>query len=196
MTVVLRRILVSAAVAAIVAVAAIGAARATAPTEPVHVVPGQIGVAPAPATVPVAPGAADPGDDALTAELDAVLAADQASPSAAPRAGERIAVRGQLRRLAAWRRLVHATVVVDLKAGGLTTIQLDHGTISAMTSTTLTIAEAGGGSVSVALGDETRVRRDGAKAAAADLRNGDEVFVMSKVEAGGASAYLVVVPKS
>lgn len=196
MTFVLRRILVSAAVAAVVAVAAIGAARATAPTGPAPVVPGTVAAAPEPSVGPDAVGAADPGDDALTTELDAILAADQASPSAGPRAGERIGVRGQLRRLAAWRRLVHATVVVDLKAGGLTTVQLDHGTISAVTAATLTISEAGGGSVSVALGDETRVRHDGGKAAVSDLKTGDEVFAISKVENGGTSAYLVVVPKS
>ena len=34
-----------------------------------------------------------------------------------------------------------------------------------------------------------------AKAAVADLKTADEVFVMSKVEAGGTTAYLVVVPR-
>jgi hypothetical protein len=98
--------------------------------------------------------------------------------------------------LAAARRLVHATVVVDLKNGGLTTIQLDHGTVSTVGTTSLTIAEAGGGSVTVTLGADTRVRRDGAKAAIADLKPADEVFVMSKVAADGTTAYLVVVPKA
>ena len=78
--------------------------------------------------------------------------------------------------------------------GGLTTIQLDHGTISAVSATSLTVKEAGDATASVTLGDQTRVRRNAAKAAVADLKVGDEVFVMSKVEAGGTVAYLVVVP--
>jgi hypothetical protein len=59
----------------------------------------------------------------------------------------------------------------------------------------LTIAETGGTSVTVTVGDETRVRRNGEKAKVGDLQKGDEVFVMSKVESGGTVAYLVVVPK-
>ena len=46
------------------------------------------------------------------------------------------------------------------------------------------------------LSGERRVRRDGAKAAIADLKTGDAVRVMSKVEASGTTAYLVVVPKN
>jgi hypothetical protein len=181
MTLVLRRTLLIAAAALVLGLAAIGAARVVAGDA---VLPRPVAVAPA--TV----GTAAVGDP-FVAELDAVLAADQAPVPAA-----QAATRGQLRRLAAWSRLVHATVVVDLPAlGGLTTIQLDHGTISAVGATSLTIAEAGGGSVTVTLGDETRVRRAGAKAAIADLKAGDEVFVMSKVGAGGTEGYLVVIPK-
>jgi len=185
MTLLLRRALVIAGAAILIAIATMGIVRATS----------------APAPPPAAPLAAVPaaGDAAVAADLDpeladgldAILAADQtnaASGAAGPR--------GQLRRLAAWGRLVHATVVVDLKKGGLTTIQLDHGAISAVGATTLTISETGGGSVTVALGDESHVRRNGEKAAIADLKKADEVFVLSKVEAGGTTAYLVVVPKN
>jgi len=185
MTLLLRRSLVIAGVAVLIAVATVGIVRATS----------------APPPSPGAPLAAVPaaGDAAVAADLDpeladgldAVLAVDQTN--AAPDAA---GPRGQLRRLAAWRRLVHATVVVDLRQGGLATIQLDHGTISAVGATTLTISEAGGGSVTVALGDESHIRRNGEKAAIADLKRADEVFVMSKVEAGGTTAYLVVVPRS
>ncbi len=136
-----------------------------------------------------------PADDAIAAQVDAVLAADQtAATTAAPGKVNR-AVAG-LRRLAAARKLVHATVVVNLpKLGGLTTIQLDHGTISAVGTTSLSVAETGGTTATVFLGDETRVRKNAAKAAVADLKTGDEVFVMSKVDGGKAEAYLVVVPK-
>lgn len=142
-------------------------------------------------------GAATAGssDPAFSGEIDALLAADQsAAPNPAAAGRARIAVAG-LRRLAAARHLVHATVVVDLpRLGGLTTIELDHGTISAVSPTALTIKEAGDTSATVVLGDETRVRKHAVKAGIGDLKVGDEVFVMSKVEAGGTDAYLVVVP--
>jgi len=159
------------------------------------------GFLPAPAAGANASTAAAAGANAQTAddasianELDAILAADQASP--APQAARIRLAAGPLRRLAAARRLVHATVVLDLPKGGLTTIQIDHGTIASVGTTSLTIAETGGGSPTVTLGTETRVRRNGAKAAIGDLKTGDEVFVMSKVGSGGTVAYLVVVPKS
>jgi hypothetical protein len=186
MTILVRRTIVIATAAVVVALVAIGMLRATS-------LPGAAPALPAavPAALAVAPAAGNTlVDDALGADLDAILAADQTT-AAPPRA----AARGDLRRLAAWRRLVHATVVVDLKQGGLTTIQLDHGRISAVNASSVTIAEAGGGSVTVALGDETRVRRNAAKAAIADLRTADDVFVISKVEAGGTTAYLIVVPR-
>jgi hypothetical protein len=184
MTLVLRRILITATIAVLVGLAAIGVARATAPAQP----------APLPASAAAAAAAAEVESDSaegadVALELDAILTAETT-----PAAGKGLA-RGELRRLAAWSRLVHATVVVDLKEGGLTTVQLDHGTISAVSATSLTVSEAGGGSVTVVLGAETRVRRAGAKAAVADLKSADEVFVMSKVEADGTGAYLVVVPR-
>ena len=128
---------------------------------------------------------------AIAGELDAILAAERATaPGGQLRAG-----RGELRRLAAWRRLVHATIVVDLPEKGLTTVQLDRGTVSAVSADSLSIAEAGGTSVTITLGAETRVRKDGKKAAVADLKVGDEVFAMSLVEGSSSEAYLVVVPR-
>jgi hypothetical protein len=191
MTLTFRRILATAGAAILLTVAAIGFVRATTPATSTAATSPATAALAAPAVVPAAAAGLD---DQVAGELDAILAADQsAAPQAAP-AG-RIG-RGQLRRLAAWRHLVHATVVVDLDKVGLTTIQLDHGTISAVSTSSLTISETGGGSVTIALGSETRVRRDAARAAAADLETADEVFVMSKVEPGGSTAYLVVVPKA
>lgn len=144
----------------------------------------------------------DTADPAVIGDIDALLAADvtadpqpAAGASAAPRKNT-VAIAG-LRRLAAARRLVHGTVVVDLpKFGGLTTIQLDHGTISAVSASSVTVTETGSAPVTVRLGDATRVRRHGARAAVADLATGDDVFVLSRVEPSGAEAYLVVVSKS
>jgi hypothetical protein len=143
---------------------------------------------------PLGAATAGSSDPAFAGEIDALLAADQsAAPNPAAAGRAKIAVAG-LRRLAVARHLVHATVVVDLpRLGGLTTIQLDHGTISAVSPTALTIKEAGDTSATVVL-DETRVRKHAVKAGIGDLKVGDEVFVMSKVEGGGTDAYLVVVP--
>jgi hypothetical protein len=191
----LGRIFATTGTAILLAVAAIGVVRATAPapsTSPATAALTAPTIAPTTGMAGMAGTAAL--DDQVAGELDAILAADQTATPQGASAG-RIA-RGQLRRLAAWRHLVHATVVVDLDKVGLTTIQLDHGTVSAVSATSLTISETGGGSVTIALGADTRVRRDGAKAAVADLKTTDELFVMSKVESGGSTAYLVVVPKA
>jgi hypothetical protein len=134
---------------------------------------------------------------AVVDQIDALLAADQTTAAPAAGAGRVNKAVAGLRRLAAARKLVHATVVVDLpKLGGLTTIQLDHGKISAVSATSLSVAETGGTTATVKLGAETRVRKNASKAAVADLKAGDEVFVMSKVGADGTEAYLVVVPKA
>lgn len=136
-------------------------------------------------------GSSSPGGAAAAA--GALLAADPTGDAAA---ADQLSG-GRLRRPAAWRRLVHATATLDLPAlGGLTTIQLDHGTVGAASATALTVKEAGGAQVTVRIGSETKVRVDGAKAVPSDLAVGDEVFVMSRVEADGVEAYLVVVPKS
>jgi hypothetical protein len=186
MTPMFRRTVVTTAAFLLIGLAAVGLVEA-------GVAIGSTGQAPAPIG-----GSGAAGDPALAADIDALLAADQTSgPTAAPPSKARInAAVGGLRRLAAARRLVHATVVVDLPNRGLTTVQLDHGTITAVTATSLTVKEAGDTTASVTLGDETRVRKNAAKAAIADLKIGDEVFVMSKVETDGTVAYLVVVPGS
>jgi hypothetical protein len=177
MTTFLRQTLLAGATVAVVGLAVIGVAAGAAPSSPA-----------ASASAGTDAGAA-PSDPAIAGTIDALLAADQTAAPDRFRAPE-------LRRLAAWRRLVHATATLDLPAlGGLTTVQLDHGTVSAVSATSLTIGEAGGTSVTVELGAATKVRRDGSKAAIADLRTGDEVFVMSRVAAAGTDAYFVVVPR-
>jgi hypothetical protein len=178
MTTILRRTLLAGAIVAVVGFAVIGVAAAAGPaTAPVTGTPAGT-LASTTSTDPVIAGT-----------MDALLAADQVATPERLRAPE-------LRRLAAWRRLVHATATLDLPAfGGLTTVQLDHGTLSAVRATSLTIGETGGTSVTVELGAATKVRRDGAETAIADLKVGDDVFVMSRVETGGAEAYLVVVPQ-
>jgi hypothetical protein len=202
MTTLVRRTTAIGGVALLLALAAVGTIRATAPTSaalgPATVSPAAIAAAPTANTSDTSAAGDALGADVFGTDLDALLAADQSTAATTPtgKVARAALARGPLRRLAAAQRLVHATVVVDLKQGGLTTIQLDHGTIATVRATSVTISEAGGGSVTVTLGDGTRVRRNGAKATVADLKSADEVFVMSKVEAGGTTAYLVVVPKA
>ena len=115
-----------------------------------------------------------------------------------PFAGERLAALrdrfgdrgiGRLRK-----HLVHGTVTILDRDGKLITLQLDHGTISAIGNDSITIAEAGNSSVTVATTAETRVRKDRKPASLAKLEVGDEVVVTSVVDAGSATARLIVVP--
>lgn len=192
MTISIRRTVLTAGAVVLLGLAAIGLVQAASsaggqPAAPLTGVPAAAALA---TTTAMAPDALE---TALAGQLDAILAADQTA-ARQPAAGRDNAAPG-LRRLRLGRHLVHATIVLDLPEKGLTTIQVDHGTISATSATSLTVAEAGSTSATVTLSDETRVRRNGEKAAIADLKAGDEVFVMSKVESGGTTAYLVLVPK-
>jgi len=189
----IRRTVLTAAAVVLLGLAAIGLVQAASSAGPAPVTPlAHAPVAAAPATTTTA-GLSPEADAVVASQLDAIRAADQTT--AAQPAGGRDKVGPGLRRLRLGQHLVHATIVLDLPQKGLTTIQVDHGTISSAGAMSLTIAETGGTSVTVTVGDETRVRRNGEKAKVGDLQKGDEVFVMSKVESGGTVAYLVVVPK-
>ena len=157
------------------------------------------------ATGAVATGAASSSaaTDATAAAADAALAAfDQAGTTgpaglAAPGATAQPATRlGQrLRQFARWKQLVHATVTVNRPGAGIQAFNLDHGTITALTAGSLTVAEAGGSTVTLTTDTTTRVRKDGKKATLADLRSGNEVVVVSLVGGTGTPrANLVVVP--
>lgn len=135
------------------------------------------------AVAAVAPPAAPDPVDETTLELP-VLEPDGAAGAAdVPR----------LRQLLG-RRMVHAEVVIDRGEKGLVTVQADRGTIQAIGAGSLTIAQAGSRTETVATGEATRVRKDRQKAALADLAVGDQVLVLSRLEGGKAVAYLVVVP--
>lgn len=98
-------------------------------------------------------------------------------------------------RIRAGRYLVHGIVTIDSPAEGLITIQLDGGSISAVDADSITISEKGGGSVTVAITADTRVRIEGKRAKASDLKVGQTVRVVSRVGAdGSATARRIVVP--
>lgn len=92
------------------------------------------------------------------------------------------------------RHLVHATITVLDRDGKVVTLQLDHGTVSAIGNGSITIAEAGGSSVTVATTTDTRVRKDRKPATLSDLAVGDEVVVRSGVDGGSATARWILVP--
>jgi hypothetical protein len=156
-------------------------------------------------TSTAAPGAAaasaatDPTADAVAAALAAFDQAGNTDPAglAAPGTAAQPATRlgERIRRFARWKQLVHATLTVDRPVAGIQTFDLDHGTITALTAGSMTLAEAGGSSVTLTTDTTTRVRKDGAKATLADLRSGDEVVAVSLVGGTGtAHAILVAVP--
>ena len=90
--------------------------------------------------------------------------------------------------------VVHGTVTVDSPKDGLIIVQIDGGTIASVDGHSVTIAEKGGGSVTIAIDKNTRVRRDRNRAAVADLKAGDTVRVFSRIGAdGAATARLIVV---
>ena len=80
--------------------------------------------------------------------------------------------------------LVHAVVTVTDKDGNLVTFQLDHGTIASIGSGTLSIAEAGGATITVSTDASTVVRLGGGVGlgSLSNLRVGDQVFVQSRVD--------------
>ena len=95
--------------------------------------------------------------------------------------------------LRAARHLVHAELTVTDRAGELVDLWLDHGTAQSIDGGTLVIAEAGGTTRSVKVGDATIVyvgRKDGDLA---DVTAGAEVFVQSRVVDGAAVAKRIVV---
>jgi hypothetical protein len=117
--------------------------------------------------------------------------AEAAPPLLGERLRERVGERGPGR---LGRHLVHGTVTFVGRDGELVTLQFDHGTVSAIGDDTVTIAEAGGASETVATTAETRVRKDRKPAKLTDLAVGDEVFVVSVVDGGTATARGIVVP--
>jgi uncharacterized membrane protein len=92
------------------------------------------------------------------------------------------------------RHVVHGTVTVEDVDQGLITFQLDGGTISSVDADSVTVSEAGGASVTVAIDERNWVRIDRHGAQVKDLATGQKVVIVSRVGDGGATARLIVVP--
>lgn len=94
------------------------------------------------------------------------------------------------------RHLVHAEVTVTGRDDGLIVLAFDHGTVQAVDADSLTIAEQGGRSETVALDDDTKVRVGRADGSIDDLTVGDEVFVQSRVDGGTLAKRIFVLPEA
>jgi hypothetical protein len=148
---------------------------------------------PTPVATSNADGTASTSDTAVLLDTLALMTDPTSSGAAMPaqllalrdRVGTRLAnVRGHL---------VHGSLTVFDRDGKLVTWQLDHGTVSATGSASITIAESGGSKVTVSTSSATRVRKDAKPSTLTDIEAGDEVVVRSTVVNGAATANLVVV---
>lgn len=118
-------------------------------------------------------------------------AAPASSPAAPGAANGRPGLRQLLARVGpAAKRLVNGTLNYVDKTGTLVTVQLDHGTISAIGDSSITIAEQGGRQITVSTDANTVVRLGGGAGLGklSDLKAGDQVFVQSRVDGGSALA--------
>ncbi len=139
------------------------------------------------------------GDAALAAIVDQAL--DPAAPAAAGDPAAAVPTQSGLgairNRLGRWRALVEATVTVNLPQVGLQTFQVDHGTISAVGASSVTLTEAGGKDVTITTGQSTRVRKGARKAQVSDLAVGDDATAFSRIGVGGSTvAVAIVVPRT
>ena len=101
---------------------------------------------------------------------------------------------GRLGHLRVAKHLVHVTATFTDKDGALVTIQVDHGTIQAIGTDSLTIAEAGGSSVTVSTDAKTDVYIGREEGALGDLKVGDTVFVQSRVDGGTLAKRILKIP--
>jgi len=131
-----------------------------------------------------------------------VSAAGTASPSGIapsgptrPDARDRLQTRPTVARrlLRVGRHLVHVEATVTDKDGALVVLWLDHGTVQAVGSGSVSISEAGGATRTIKTDDATIVRVGRADGTLGDLKAGAEVFVRSRVVDGSPVAKRILV---
>ena len=90
--------------------------------------------------------------------------------------------------------IVHVEGVLNTRAKGLVTFALDHGKAAAVSDTSLTVSEATGGSVTVALNGDTKIRLRGTpNAKGSAIPKDAEVYVLSqKVGSGWLASHVIV----
>lgn len=127
---------------------------------------------------------------AAPTSADPDLAALDAAVSDAPTAGD---ATGAVVRLRPLRNVVHGTITFNSPKQGLITVQVDGGKITAVDAKSVTIAEVGGASITVAIDDKTRVRLDKKRSTAGDLKTGQTVRVISRVGTDNAATARLIV---
>jgi hypothetical protein len=116
-------------------------------------------------------------------------------------ATQRVRPREQLGARAGWgarllrlgRHIVHVEATVTDRDGKLITTWLDHGTVLSVGSGSVTVSENAGGSQTLKTDAATIVHLGKADATLADVKAGDEVFVQSRIDAGGALAKRILI---
>ena len=141
--------------------------------------------------------AANTGSSAAPSALSAAGSAApdaSAKPDRPDRPRFKAGFGGRLGRLAFAKHLVHVTATFTDKDGNLITIQLDHGTIQSIGNGSLTIAEAGGSSVTLGTDANTDVYVGREAGKLGDLKVGDTVFVKSRVDGGTLAKRILKLP--
>lgn len=125
-------------------------------------------------------GIAYVGAEAQTQPSNVILAQDEQDPPndeggrepGKHRLGLRRAIRGEF-------------IVPGEEDGTFWTVKTDNGLFGGVNGTTLSIKEDDGTTVEIPTSDDTRIKRDGERAALADLREGDHVKAVRADEGSG-----------
>jgi hypothetical protein len=91
------------------------------------------------------------------------------------------------------RHLVHLEATVTDRDGKLVVLWLDHGTVQAASSGSLTLSETGGGTETIETDAQTIVRVGREDGTLSDVTAGDEVFVQSRVDGGRTLAKRILI---
>lgn len=133
-----------------------------------------------------------------TANVVSTLATSDPNDSAPP---TQPAARQRLENRPAWgarllrlrRHIVHVEATVTDRDGQLISIWLDHGTAQSVGGGSLTIAETGGSTKTVKTDADTIVRVGREDGSLNDIKVGAEVFVQSRIGAGGVLAKRILI---
>jgi hypothetical protein len=129
------------------------------------------------------PATATPSaSSAISSAADGAVAAAVASPGTQPSPGAsagqgRKAGNGALGRRALLNRLEHGQLTVRTR-GGDRTLDVQHGAVTAVSPTSITVKSQDGYSHSYAVNKGTRVRSGKARGSIGDVHSGDQVFVV------------------
>ena len=87
--------------------------------------------------------------------------------------------------------VLHGTATVENSDGTFETYLTQHGKVTAVSATSITLVSDDEFSATYAIDDDTVVFKDGAKGDAGDVAEGDTVFVRAEQESDGATAEVI-----